>query len=263
MTALMDQECQLHAGGGGVYERDCGRVWWGWEAQHGGYVLALAMTAMGHELGDDMELQHITVHYMRPFTEGAFRAEVQVERTGRTMANATARMWSAGKLCGLVLASFARRRPVSEFTSTTPPAVAPFDPDEAPTVPSFHVPPFDRVHMYERVRELSGDGTARVGGWVVPRTPELVDHRWVGFLVDLWTPVAYHLWTAGAVAQSVDLTYHARASLPRADLPPASPLLVVLSTRASAGGFVDEDVEVWSPAGDLLATSRQMRFVHG
>jgi hypothetical protein len=29
------------------------------------------------------------------------------------------------------------------------------------------------------------------------------------------------------------------------------------------GGLVDEDVEIWSRGGELLAQSRPMRFVHG
>jgi hypothetical protein len=125
------------------------------------------------------------------------------------------------------------------------------------------VPTFERVRFQARVHELEGPGPGQVGGWVAPRSPEIVDHRWLGVLVDLWPPVAYSIWPRGAVAQSVDLTYHARASLPRADLPPGSPLFVLLTTRASAGGFVDEDVEVWSPWGELLGQSRQMRFIHG
>ena len=95
-----------------------------------------------------------------------------------------------------------------------------------------------------------------------PRTPEIVDHRYLAFLADLWVPCAYHVWDPRLTGQSVDITYHARSVLPRSDLPPGTPLLVVLDTRASAGGFVDEDTEIWTPAGELLATTRQMRYVH-
>jgi hypothetical protein len=264
VPALLDQECALTRTGDGVYERDLGRVWWGWEAQHGGYVTALAMTAVAAELDDaDQSLQHLTMHFMRPFAEGPFRAEVTVERRGRTMANATARLWSGGKLSGMVLTSFARRRAVSEVTAARMPATDPFDPDEEPHLPGFHVPTFDRVEMYPRFADVDGTRTARVGGWCRPRTPEIVDDRYLVLLADFWPPAAYSLWERGAAAQSVDLTYHARSRFPRPDLPPGEPLLVVLTTRASVGGFVDEDVEIWSRGGELLAQSRQMRFVHG
>jgi acyl-coenzyme A thioesterase PaaI-like protein len=265
VTALLDQECELTARGDGVYERDTGRIWWGVGAQHGGYVMALAMTALDLELNDPtMDVQHCALHYMKPFVDGPFRAEVTVERRGRTMANATARLWSGGRMAGLVLASFATRRPIAEFMVATPPDVAPLGPDEAAPEPPFPVPTFDHFDLHPRIHDAHGTGTRRVAGWVVPRTPEIVDHRYLGLLADLWPPVIYHLWPPGvrAVSQSVDLTYHARSSLPRADLPPATPLLVALSTRGSMGGFVDEDVEIWTEQGELLAISRQTRFVH-
>ena len=102
VDALLAQECQLEPVGGGAYERECSRAWWGFQAQHGGYVLGLAITAVDMELeGSDMAIQHATMQYLRPFLDGPFRAEVQVERRGRTMANATVRMWSQGKLAGL------------------------------------------------------------------------------------------------------------------------------------------------------------------
>jgi len=45
-------------------------------------------------------------------------------------------------------------------------------------------------------------------------------------------------------------------------VPPSGPVFVDLRTAGSIGGFVDEDVDIWSASGDLLAQSRQMRFVH-
>ena len=263
-VALLDRECRLDEVAPGAYERVCGRTFWGHEALHGGYVAALAMTAMALEVGDDaMPLQHCTLQYLRPYADGPLRVEAAVERRGRTMANATARLTSTGRLCGLALASFGTRRTPAEFDAARMPDVAPVAEGEEPADAPFPVPSFDRVWMYPRISDVDLAGPVRVGGWVRPRTPEVVDHRYLAFLADLWPPAAYHVWPRGAVAQSVDLTYHARASLPREDLPPGSPLLVVLTSRASAGGYVDEDTEIWSEAGELLATTRQMRYVHG
>jgi hypothetical protein len=110
--------------------------------------------------------------------------------------------------------------------------------------------------------EVDGRDPGRVGGWVLPRTPELIDHRWGALLADLWTPAIYHMWPVGHIAQSADLTYHARVELPPDAYEPGTPLLVVLTTRSSQGGFVDEDAEIWSPDGRLLGLGRQSRYVH-
>jgi hypothetical protein len=172
-------------------------------------------------------------------------------------------MWSGGKLAGLVLASMAHRRPIGELMGATMPDVAPYDPDEEPHQFFHTLKIHERVWFQERIHEVDGPGPGQVGGWVVPRTPEIIDHRWGVFLADLWTPAIYHMWPVGHVAQSVDLTYHARVPMPMPELPPGSPLLVVLTTRSSQGGFVDEDAEIWAPDGRLLALGRQTRYVHG
>ena len=68
MTALLDQECRLERVGDGAYERECSKVWWGHNAQHGGYALALALTALDMELGaGGMTVQQVTMRYLRPF----------------------------------------------------------------------------------------------------------------------------------------------------------------------------------------------------
>lgn len=267
MSGPLATECELDRTGEGIYERDCSKVWWGFQALHGGYVMALAQSAIAAEVsahgGEEMGLHHCSLQYLRPFVDGPLRIEVTLERKGRTMANATARMWSGGKLAGLVLASFAIHRPVAEYRTATMPDVAPCGlPGSAEPSPT-GLPVYDRFWLQPCIDEITGGEVARTGGWVSPRVDEVVDHRYVGLLVDLWMPVTYFVWAGEMhVAQSADLTYHARSALPRADLPPGSPLLLVLTTRASDGGFIDEDVEVWSPAGDLMAQSRQCRYVH-
>jgi hypothetical protein len=80
-------------------------------------------------------------------------------------------------------------------------------------------------------------------------------------LQDLWLPAAYHLWHEPTVAVSVDITSQFRALLP-APVPASHGVFVLLRTAGSLGGFVDEDCELWSSDGQLLAQGRQLRFVH-
>lgn len=269
-VALLERECRLARTGDGVYERDCGRLFWGHEAQFGGYAMSLAITALTAEIAARVEapmaLQHCTMQFLRPFLEGSFRAEVTVERVGRTMANTTARLWSAGKLAGLVLASFGVRRPRAEFVTPAMPAVAPIGADEAGGDPFLDIPTHRLFEMFPRLGDprehVEPHEAGAVGGWIRPFTPELVDDRLCVCLADMWPPAAYHVWSGGVIAQSVDITYHARTSFPDTLLPPGTPMLVVVSTKASAGGFVDEDVDIWSPDGRLVAHTRQMRYVH-
>ena len=56
---------------------------------------------------------------------------------------------------------------------------------------------------------------------------------------------------------TVDLTVHIRTPVP-VDIPTDEPVLVVFRTREVTGGFLEEDGEIWSRDGRLLALARQL-----
>ena len=259
----MVDESQLDRTSAGVYEREVGRGWLAQGVVHGGYVLALAISAVETEFAQsEMVLQQLTLHYLRPIVDGRLRVEVTVERRGRRMANVSIRLFSAERLSALGVASVAQRRSTGEVALVAAPQVKPYAPDENSAHTRAPTPIHERLWIQPRIKDGDGLHVSRVGGWVVQRTAEPIDHKWVAVLVDLWAPAVYQAWTPRHVVSTVDLTYHVRHELPHQDVPAGSPLLVVLTNRVSAGGFVDEDVEVWSCAGVLLAQSRQMRFVN-
>jgi len=248
-----------------AFERTCDKTWWGHGALFGGYVQALALSAMTEALDNAEQMpQSMTIHFLRPFLDGLFRVETEVERAGRNMSNVSARLYSGGKLAGLAITSFGTWREFNEFRALLPPDVAPVRRDEAPVVTPLGVPTHDHFDMFPRIGTfVRGGGDAHVGGWVVTRDAGPIDYLAIPVLADLWIPAAYHRWSEPSPAVSVDITTHFRSVLPREEVAPRSPVLVDLRTAGSIGGFVDEDVNIWSEAGVLLAQSRQMRFVHG
>lgn len=260
---IMADACHLKRTAEGVYERDLTRDWWAQGAIHGGYILALAISAVEEEFcSNGMTLQQLSIHYLRPFLTGPLRAEVTVEKRGRRLAAASIRMFSAGKLSGVGVASVAHRRDTAEVALVSVPQVNPFEPENNSLETRDLTPIHKRVWLQPRIKDGCGPHVSRVGGWVALRSGEVVDHRWIAVLVDLWAPAVYQAWTPRHSVTTVDLTYHVRHQLPHDVLGPGGPVLVVLTNRVSAGGFVDEDVEVWSAGGVLLAQSRQMRFVN-
>jgi acyl-CoA thioesterase len=252
----------------GHYRRELDRTWWGHDAQFGGYVQALALTALRTELEmPEMVPVSMGIQFFRPFGDGPFRAEVSVMRRGRTMANAFARLFSQEKLAGVATAAFGVRRERAEFLAAEPPQelhARPVQAGEEPIHPTLGVPTHDHFTFFPRIGVFAaGAGGARVGGWVCQRRPGPVDENLMVVLTDLWIPAAYHHWRAPAVAVSVDITSQFRARFPAPGVREDDPLFVVLRTAGSIGGFVDEDCEIWSPRGELLAQGRQMRYVHG
>lgn len=72
--------------------------------------------------------------------------------------------------------------------------------------------------------------------------------------VDALPPTAFELGLKGWVP-TVELTVHVRCR------PAPGPLRVSITTRNLAGGFLEEDAEVWDSAGRLVAQSRQLARV--
>ena len=254
-------ESRLERRGAGLYQCQPGAEWRVGGALHGGYAIALAMSAVELELSDPAtSLQQLSLQFLRAFVGDEVRVEVRVERSGRRVSNATVRMHSGGRLAGVGVASVGVRSSSSDVMFAAPPRVAPYEP--ADNGEDAAMPEFQRRAW---IQPRATDGSAGVGStdvaWVAPRGDTLIDHRWIAVVADLLVPPASRAWTEWRGFQTLDLTYHARCPLPRHDLPPGSPVLVAVTNRAASGGFVDEDVDVWSPAGDLLAQSRQMRLV--
>ncbi len=251
----------------GVYERNLDESYWGHEAQFGGFAHALVVAAMKEDIADPgFAPVSMSMHFIRPFLTGLFRCEIAVVRRGRNMANLRADVYSSGKLAGQAIATFGRRRAVGSFLAAEPPPELAFavGADEAPHDPGMGIPTHRHFDFWPRVGssiEHRADGN-RVGGWVRMRDEPVLDELTLVMINDLWVPAAYHLWQVGHVAVSADITTQFRGVLPAA-LSPGEPVFVQLRTAASAGGFVDEDTEVWTAAGELLCQGRQMRFVHG
>jgi acyl-CoA thioesterase len=57
---------------------------------------------------------------------------------------------------------------------------------------------------------------------------------------------------------TIDLTIHIRAELPTVKWEPGDWVLARFSTRYASGGFLEEDGELWTSDGTLLAHSRQL-----
>ncbi len=268
VPGVLARHSTLSATAPGVYERQTDATFEGFRSLFGGYGLALALAAMDGEVasidpGAPVRTpRSLTMHFLRPFTLGGFRAEVTNDRVGRTVTTLTARLSCNGTLCGLAIATYATDRPSPEFSDATMPQVAPVGVDEEPAGVLLRVAAHDHFHFWPRHTTLEGDGgRAFAGGWIIPRTPEPVTAGLVCAYGDIWVPVVHQRITTPAISMTSDFTAHFRMPLPSPDIDPSSPVLVSMSTRAAVNGFVDEDTEIWTGDGRLLASTRQLRVL--
>jgi len=256
----LDDDTQLRARGDGTYEGEIGETWWTPRGPLGGYVMAIVLRAMETEVGDpERQARSFTMHFLRPPRAGPVTVAAVVERAGRSLTSASARLEQDGKLLGLALGAFSVAWPGPRLTESPMPEVEPPAPGEphARELPGARRPPFtERLIMQGRFgpEPFSGAERAEVGGWLGLREERPLDTLAVALLADAWFPAPWPRLTELTPAPTIDMTVHFRAPLPL----PASPLLGRFRSRHVEDGFFEEDGQLWAPDGTLVAQSRQL-----
>ncbi|MEU3709562.1 thioesterase family protein [Streptomyces catenulae] len=253
----------------GQYDAELSAGWTIIQAVNGGYLLAL----MGRALGD--ALPHpdpfsVTAHYLTASAPGPATIRTEVVRTGRTMSTGTATLVQTAP-DGTevermrVLASYGDLGALPDDVRTTakPPALPPYAhclgtdsaPDGGAAIPG-STAIADRLDLRLdpatagwAVGAPSGKGEMR--GWFGLADGRDPDPLSLLLTVDAMPPTAFDLGLAGWVP-TVELTCHIRCR------PAPGPLRVAIATRNLAGGFLEEDAEVWDSADRLVAQSRQL-----
>ena len=238
--------------------RYAGHVDDGWLIQNpnGGYLAAILLRAVLAEVADPSRRpRSITLHFLRPGQVGPCEVAVTIERTGRGMSTATARFVQGGKDAILATVALGMDRDGPAVDHHPMPEVP--GPDELP--PREGGPP---MAFRERFRIRHGIGPqpftradrAVTGGWIRLDDDEPLDDVVLLMLCDSWPPAVFAVAELPVGVPTIDLTVHFRHR------PPGVPdwALVRFQTTVVADGFLEEDGEVWSSDGRLLAQSRQL-----
>ena len=258
-----DADTALTGLGDGGYEGSIDERWWTPRGPLGGYVMALVMRGLMLAVGDaDRHPRSLTVYFLRPPRVGPVTVRPVVERAGRSLTTASARLEQEGRLLALALAAFSGPWPGPLLSDAPMPEV---DPPEdrrtpPPELPGAQRPPFtDLITMQGRfgARPFSGADHAEAGGWLGLREERPIDALITLVLADAWYPAPWPRLDALAPAPTIELTVHFRVGLPLPD----SLLLGRFTTRLVRDGFFEEDGELWAPDGTLVAQSRQLALL--
>jgi acyl-CoA thioesterase len=260
-----DRATALEPLGGGAYAGAVDQGWFAGRGPNGGYLAAIVLRAMVAEVDDAArEPRSLTCHYLRPPAAGPMRVEVTVERAGRATSTVTARLIQDGRQCVLGVAAFGVEIPAPAVYAGAPPAVPP--PEAiAPAdnrasglsiVGRFEVRPALGTELF------AGEGEAVTGGWLRFADPGPVDAIALAMFADAWWPAPWVRLREPVAAPTIDLTVHFRAPRAAAALPAGEPVLAVFRSTTAADGFFEEDGELWSRDGVLLAHSRQLALLN-
>jgi acyl-CoA thioesterase len=263
VSARFDRDTAVTAAPDGHLEATMSPGWWIERGPNGGYVAAVILRALSTAVEDPTRTpRSFTVHYLAPPAEGPVRIEVQTERTGRMLTFVSGRVEQDGRLIATAQAAFAPPLPGVEFCDLQPPDGLPPDAIEPMVMPPGApvIPLRERYEMRWAVGSLpfSGAPQAVAGGWIRLRPEEgtrPADHILIAALTDAWMPPVFTRVDTPMAVPTIDLTIHFRSPIPP-DV--GAWYLVVFRSQMATDGFVEEDGEVWSADGRLLAHSRQL-----
>ncbi|MDT9680529.1 thioesterase family protein [Streptomyces sp. TRM76323] len=265
-SSQFDRDTAVTLRAPGVYDTDLSADWTIFGVVNGGYLLAL----LGRALGDALPHPHpfsVSAHYLAPSLPGPAVIRTETVRAGRTLSTGQASLFQYAQ-DGTeterirVLATYGDldALPDDVRTGAKPPAIPPYEhcfgPADAPT-------PLPGSAEITRLLDVKLD--PETIGWAVGAPSGKGEVRaWFGLAdgrdpdplsllltVDALPPTAFDLGLKGWTP-TVELTVHVRCR------PAPGPLRVSITTRNLAGGFLEEDAEVWDSADRLVAQSRQL-----
>lgn len=265
MATRFEEDTRLTRVGDGVYAGRASERWLVARGVNGGYVAAVILRAAQLTLADtSRHPRSLTLHFVAPLEPGPYTIEVRIERAGRSLTTLSLRLMQGGRLCVLALSALAAPRQSMLLTSASMPDVPP--PEQCPRFGENEQDAFSFRGNYEYRLAVgdapfSGASEARTGGWLRLAEPQRADAPVVGALTDAWLPSVFPRLPGPAAVPTVDLTIHLRADLPLPDAQAEDYYLAVFASRLGRDGFFEEDGEIWSRAGVLLAQSRQLALM--
>lgn len=264
-----DTAIEVSRSAAGTYAADLDDGWKVGGGLNGGYLLAVIGQAIRAELAVDGHHDPYTIsaYYLSPSTAGPATVTVRRVRQGRgtstvsaTLSQITEDGTSVDRITTLATFGDLSRIGGDIRTTAKPPAMPAYEEciltSLAPPEVKAFVPMLDRFAMRvdpDSTGLISGkpSGNTYVQAWF-----ELIDGRPIDSIalltvVDTLPPVTIEMGLPGW-APTLELTVHVRAT------PAPGPLRIRHETRNYAGGFFEEDCEVWDSSDRLVAQSRQL-----
>ncbi len=260
-----DADTAVEGLGGGRFGAEMSERWWVGRGPNGGYVAATILRAIQASASAERAPRSLTVHYQRAPLAGPVEIGVEVEREGGRATFLSARMTQEGKVQATAQAVLSENwSEGGGFSELRMPDAG--EPGELHAIdPQTRASRPNMLQNY-RLRPALGEpafsgGAPQTGAWIRTREPHLLDAPLAAALLDTWFPAPFVRLEQPVGAPTIDYTVHFRSPLPPAGAGPEDPYLVSFKSDLARHGFFEEDGELWSADGTLLAQSRQLALL--
>ncbi len=221
----------------------------------GGYVMALAVNALRHDIGHPHPLT-VTGHYLEPTRPGPAELWSEILRAGRGVSTGTVRLQQEGRTRAFFTAAFTHLERSSGPTRVDAqmPRIPPPQDCKAVRMPTELGEQVTLRLDPDCARWVEGEtgGDADVRGWIRFSDGREADALSLLLFADAFPPAVFAHFGATGWVPTIELTVHVRG------LPSPGWLLGRFRTRVLQQGFLEEDGELWDSDGRLVAMSRQM-----
>jgi len=253
----------------GHHRARLGDGWWIGPGPNGGYMAAVMLRAITAATNDPARApRSLTVHYVRRPARGVADIHSTIERAGRSLSTVSARLVQDGRVVAVAVAALSEPRRTGRVLALPPgrmPDVLPlaraerWRQREGTPAAGFH----EQFEMRWAVpeRPWSGSTTARAAAWIRLAEPAAIDAAVVALYADALPPAVFSAvrdWEDVGPVPTVDLTVHFRTPLPLTGFAVGDFLLCHFTSRVLSEGFLEEDGEIWTADGRLVAQSRQL-----
>jgi acyl-CoA thioesterase len=233
--------------------------WFVGRGPNGGFLAGVAARAA--EAAAARPLRSLALHFVAAPVVGPLDVAVTLEREGRSYSAASVRIEQDGQPMTLALATLGELPDDgAAWDAAAMPEAKPLEATQPVPQDQAGIPAFMR--NYDLRWALGGDGELPgSGGWIRTAEPRALDAPLVAAMTDAWAPSAFVPLGRFVAAPTLDLTIHIRRALPVAGMEPEDYVLGRFLSRLSVAGVWEEDGELWSPGGELIAQSRQLALV--
>jgi len=260
----LDAALAFTAGADGALAGRTSPAYWNMVGPFGGITAAqLLKAALDHpaRIGEPVAQ---TVNFCAPIAEGDFVIRVKEVRSGRSVQHFYAELVQGETIAASATMVFARRIPTWGHHTAAMPEAPP--PAEVPVLTK--KPPLAWLGAYA-FRYVSGlpimaseafpePQSAKSLIWVADQPPRPLDHVALASLCDVFIVRVFQVRGLRTPAGTVSMTSYFHASAEELARQGTRPLLARVDSTRFGDQFHDQQAELWSDEGKLLATTTQV-----